>query len=114
MSTDTIFNRYGGRIGLIEAAIEKAVASGLFAVIDPARTIDGGERIAHCLTAVRDLHALVVDSALPLKHGTRPPPGRLRPPHRVPPGRNPRTLLGSPRTLTAPSPWRRGMRRLRH
>ena len=127
VSKATIFNRFGGRIGLIEAVIEEVVASELFAVIDHTRTIDDiGERIAYYLTAIRDLqyhqpafndvllqtyphsqqlmdicrvgseaneeliaaarpsgalrpeftaadlHALVVDNALALKHGTRP------------------------------------------
>lgn len=128
VSKATIFNRFGGRIGLIEAVIEEVVASELFAVIDHTRTIDDiGERIAYYLTAIRDLqyrqpafndvllqtyphseqlmeicragseaneeliaaarpsgalrpeftaddfHALVVDTALALKYGTRPP-----------------------------------------
>ncbi|WP_280419051.1 TetR/AcrR family transcriptional regulator [Nocardia carnea] len=128
VSKATIFNRFGGRIGLIEAVIEEVVASELFAVIDHTRTIDDiGERIAYYLTALRDLqyrqpafndvllqtyphseqlmeicragseaneeliaaarpsgalrpeftaddlHALVVDTALALKYGTRPP-----------------------------------------
>lgn len=130
VSKATIFNRFGGRIGLIEAVIEEVVASALFAVIDHARTIDDvGERIAYYLTAIRDLqyrqpafndvllqtyadsqqlmkicragteaneeivtaaracgalrpeftagdlHALVVDNALALKHGKRPSRG---------------------------------------
>ncbi|MFC9222620.1 TetR/AcrR family transcriptional regulator [Streptomyces hygroscopicus] len=128
VSKATIFNRFGGRIGLIEAVIEEVVARELFAVIDHTRTIDDiGERIAYYLTAIRDLqyrqpafndvllqtyphspqlmeicrvgseaneeliaaartsgalrpeftaddlHALVVDNALALKHGKRPP-----------------------------------------
>ncbi|GCD40695.1 TetR/AcrR family transcriptional regulator [Streptomyces paromomycinus] len=128
VSKATIFNRFGGRIGLIEAVIEEVVATELFAVIDRARTIaDAGERTAYYLTALRDLqyrqpavndvllqtyphsqqlmeicragseanteivaaaraggavrpeftagdlHALVVDTALALKHGQRPP-----------------------------------------
>ncbi|MET9353196.1 TetR/AcrR family transcriptional regulator [Streptomyces sp. NPDC006617] len=127
VSKATIFNRFGGRVGLIEAVIEEVVASELFAVVDHTRTIDdGGERIAYYLTAIRDLqyrqpafndvllqtyphseqlmeicrvgsganeetvaaarargalrpeftagdlHALVVDNALALKHGERP------------------------------------------
>ncbi len=127
VSKATIFNRFGGRIGLIEAVIEEVVARQLFAVIDHTRTVDdGGERIAYYLTAIRDLqyrqpafndvllqtyphsrqlmeicrvgseaneefvaaarasgalrpeftagdlHALVVDNALALKHGERP------------------------------------------
>ncbi|MFC7343044.1 TetR/AcrR family transcriptional regulator [Saccharopolyspora griseoalba] len=128
VSKATIFNRFGGRIGLIEAVIEEVVAAQLFAVIDRTRTIDdAGDRIAHYFTAIRDLqyrqpavndvllqayphsqqlmeicragsevndelvaaaresgalrpeftasdlHALVVDNALALKHGERPP-----------------------------------------
>ncbi|MFI2239916.1 TetR/AcrR family transcriptional regulator [Streptomyces chrestomyceticus] len=128
VSKATIFNRFGGRIGLIEAVVEEVVATELFAVIDHARTIaDAGERTAYYLTALRDLqyrqpavndvllqtyphsqqlmeicragseanteivaaarasgalrpeftagdlHALVVDTALVLKHGQRPP-----------------------------------------
>ncbi|MFF1461968.1 TetR/AcrR family transcriptional regulator [Streptomyces sp. NPDC058330] len=128
VSKATIFNRFGGRIGLIEAVIEELVASELFAVIDHARAVDDvGERITYYLTALRDLqyrqpafndvllqtyphsqqlmeicrvgseaneeivaaarafdalrpeftaadlHALVVDNALALKHGERPP-----------------------------------------
>ncbi|CAM2987107.1 TetR/AcrR family transcriptional regulator [Streptomyces albus] len=128
VSKATIFNRFGGRIGLIEAVIEEVVASALFAVIDRTRSIDDiDERIAYYFTAIRDLqyrqpafndvllqtyphsqqlmeicrvgseaneeliaaartsgalrpeftagdlHALVVDNALALKHGERPP-----------------------------------------
>ncbi|MBO2465350.1 TetR/AcrR family transcriptional regulator [Actinomadura violacea] len=128
VSKATIFNRFGGRVGLIEAVIEEVVATELFAIIDHTRTIDDvGERIAYYLTAIRDLqyrqpavndvllqsyphshqlmeicrvgsevndelvaaardfgalrpeftasdlHALVVDNALALKHGKQPP-----------------------------------------
>ncbi|WP_092979490.1 TetR/AcrR family transcriptional regulator [Actinopolyspora lacussalsi] len=56
VSKATIFNRFGGRVGLIEAVIEEVVATELFAVIDHTRTIeDVGERIAYYLTALRDL-----------------------------------------------------------
>ncbi|MFB4197433.1 TetR/AcrR family transcriptional regulator [Streptomyces carpaticus] len=127
VSKATIFNRFGGRIGLIEAVIEEVVARELFTAIDRARTIDdAGERITYYLTALRDLqyrqpavndvllqiyphapqlmeicraggeaneefvaaaraagvlrpeftagdlHALVTDNALALKHGQRP------------------------------------------
>lgn len=127
VSKATIFNRFGGRVGLIEAVIDEVVATELFAVIARARTIDdAGERIAYYLPAIRDLqyrlpavndvllesyphspqlmeicrvgseandefvaaardagalrseftasdlHALVVDTALALRHGTRP------------------------------------------
>ncbi|MFI5662569.1 TetR/AcrR family transcriptional regulator [Streptomyces sp. NPDC051684] len=128
VSKATIFNRFGGRIGLIEAVIEEIVAGELFALVDHARAIDDvGERITYYLTALRDLqyrqpafndvllqtyphseqlmeicrvgtvaneefvaaarasgalrpeftagdlHALVLDNALALKHGERPP-----------------------------------------
>ncbi len=127
VSKATIFNRFGGRVGLIEAVIEELVANELFAVIDHARAIDDvSERITYYVTALRDLqyrqpafndvllqtyphsrqlmricrvgseaneelitaaqaagalrpeftagdlHALVVDNALALKHGKRP------------------------------------------
>ncbi|WP_030895308.1 TetR/AcrR family transcriptional regulator [Streptomyces sp. NRRL F-5053] len=127
VSKATIFNRFGGRIGLIEAVVEEVVATELFAVIDRTRAIDDiDERIVHYVTALRDLqyrqpavndvllqtyphsrqlmeicragseaneelvaaardsgalrpeftagdlHALVVDTALALKHGERP------------------------------------------
>ncbi|MFE0823084.1 TetR/AcrR family transcriptional regulator [Streptomyces sp. NPDC058794] len=56
VSKATVFNRFGGRIGLIEAVIEEVVARELFAVIDHTRTIDDvNERIAYYLTAIRDL-----------------------------------------------------------
>ena len=128
VSKATIFNRFGGRIGLIEAVIEELVARELFALIDRTRSVDDvGERVAYYLTAIRDLqyrqpafndvllqtyphseqlmeicrvgsraneefiaaartagalrpeftaddfHALVVDNALALKYGERPP-----------------------------------------
>ncbi|GAA4866464.1 TetR/AcrR family transcriptional regulator [Saccharopolyspora cebuensis] len=127
VSKATIFNRFGGRVGLIEAVVEELVATELFRIIDRTRSVpDAGERIAQYLTAIRDLqyrrpavndvllqeyphsrqlmeicrtagefneeliaagresgalrpdvtaddlHALVVDNALALKHGTRP------------------------------------------
>ncbi|MFE5077576.1 TetR/AcrR family transcriptional regulator [Streptomyces halstedii] len=128
VSKATVFNRFGGRIGLIDAVIEEVVATELLAVIDCARTIeDIGERTVYYFTALRDLqyrqpavndvllqtypnsqqlmeicragseaneeliaparasgalrpeftagdlHALVVDNALALKYGERPP-----------------------------------------
>lgn len=127
VSKGTVFNRFGGRIGLIEAVIEDVAATELLAVIHHARDIDDvRERITYYLTALRDLqyrqpavndvllqsyphsqrlmeicqvggeandeivaaartagvlrpevtagdlHALVVDNALALKHGNRP------------------------------------------
>lgn len=56
VSKATIFNRFGGRIGLIEAVIEQLVAGELFAIIDHARTIVGaGERAAYYIGAIREL-----------------------------------------------------------
>lgn len=56
VSKATIFNRFGGRIGLIEAVIEEVVATELLAVIDRARAVDDiDERITYYLTALRDL-----------------------------------------------------------
>ncbi|MET8468884.1 TetR/AcrR family transcriptional regulator [Streptomyces sp. NPDC006422] len=56
VSKATIFNRFGGRIGLIEAVIEEVVARELFALIGRARAVDDpGERITYYLTALRDL-----------------------------------------------------------
>jgi AcrR family transcriptional regulator len=128
VSKATVFNRFGGRVGLIEAVIEEVVANELYAVIDRTRALDrAGERIAYYITAIRDLqyrqptandvllqeyphseqlmdicraageingelvvaghasaalrpeftaddlHALIVDNALALKHGALPP-----------------------------------------
>ncbi len=127
VSKATIFNRFGGRIGLIDAVIEEVVAVELHGIIDRTRAIgDPWERLAHYVTAIRDLqyrqpaandamlqvypdaqslleicraageineelievsraagvlraefaaddlHALLHDNALALKHGTRP------------------------------------------
>jgi AcrR family transcriptional regulator len=56
VSKATVFNRFGGRIGLIEAVIEQLVANELYAIIDRARTIeDVGERVAYYIAAIRDL-----------------------------------------------------------
>lgn len=56
VSKATIFNRFGGRIGLIEAVIEEVVANELFAIADRTRSIDDpGERLAYYFTAIRDL-----------------------------------------------------------
>ncbi|MCP2255072.1 transcriptional regulator, TetR family [Prauserella aidingensis] len=56
VSKATVFNRFGGRIGLIEAVIEELVANELYAVIDHARTIaNAGERIAYYITAIREI-----------------------------------------------------------
>jgi AcrR family transcriptional regulator len=128
VSKATIFNRFGGRVGLIEAVIEEVVADELYAVVAHTRSLSGAwDRMRYYLTAIRDLqyrqptandvllqeyphsrqlmdicraageingelvtaghasgvlrpefteedlHALVVDNALALKHGALPP-----------------------------------------
>ncbi|WP_017624533.1 TetR/AcrR family transcriptional regulator [Nocardiopsis chromatogenes] len=56
VSKGTVFNRFGGRIGLIEAVIEEVVAAEVHAVIGRARSLGGAwERVAYYVTAVRDL-----------------------------------------------------------
>ncbi|RBM19416.1 TetR family transcriptional regulator [Prauserella sp. PE36] len=68
VSKGTIFNRFGGRIGLIEAVIEEVVAAELHAIIDRTRSIaDAGQRLAYYVTAIRDLQyrqPAVVDTML--------------------------------------------------
>lgn len=127
VSKATIFNRFGGRVGLIEAVIEEVIAAELDVIIDQTRSIGGADaQLVYYITAIRDLqfrqpsandlllqefphssqlmvichrageiydelvtaghgartlrpgftaadlHALVVDNALALKHGTKP------------------------------------------
>ena len=127
VSKATIFNRFGGRGGLIDAVIEDVVAIELQHIVEDTRSLpDVAERIAYYLRAIRDLqyrrpavndvllqefpyseqlmavchvaggihgelveaghaagvlaqeftrddlHALIVDNALALKHGNRP------------------------------------------
>lgn len=56
VSKATIFNRFGGRIGLIDAVIEEVVASQLKGIIDDARSVCGiGDRIRYYVGAIRDL-----------------------------------------------------------
>ncbi|WP_083917895.1 TetR/AcrR family transcriptional regulator [Nocardiopsis xinjiangensis] len=56
VSKATVFNRFGGRIGLIEAVIEELVAAELYAIIDRARsTADAAERMRNYITEIRDL-----------------------------------------------------------
>lgn len=68
VSKGTIFNRFGGRIGLIEAVIEQVVATELYAIIDRTRSIaDSAEQLTYYVTAVRDLQyrqPAVVDTML--------------------------------------------------
>ncbi|NKY50871.1 TetR/AcrR family transcriptional regulator [Nocardia vermiculata] len=56
VSKATIFNRFGGRLGLIETVIEEVVTTELYAIIDRTRSIDdAGEQLAFYITAIRDL-----------------------------------------------------------
>lgn len=68
VSKGTIFNRFGGRIGLIEAVIEEVVATELYAIMDRTRSLDdAGERLSYYVTAIRDLQyrqPAVVDTML--------------------------------------------------
>lgn len=56
VSKATIFNRFGGRIGLIDAVIEEVVATELHPIIDRARAVDDvGERLVGYVADIRDL-----------------------------------------------------------
>ncbi|TSI15425.1 TetR/AcrR family transcriptional regulator [Brevibacterium aurantiacum] len=56
VSKATIFNRFGGRIGLIDSVIDEVVATKLKSVIDDARSVPGiSERIRFYVGAIRDL-----------------------------------------------------------
>lgn len=56
VSKATIFNRFGGRIGLIDAVIDELVAKELMDVIGEARAVpDVSERIRAYVGALRDL-----------------------------------------------------------
>ncbi|GGU43722.1 TetR/AcrR family transcriptional regulator [Nocardioides albus] len=56
VSKATIFNRFGGRTGLIDAVIDDVVAAELRAIIDDTRSVPGvRERIRHYVRAIRDL-----------------------------------------------------------
>ncbi|WP_375002558.1 TetR/AcrR family transcriptional regulator [Aeromicrobium sp. CTD01-1L150] len=56
VSKATIFNRFGGRVGLIEAVIDDVVAAELRGIIDDARSVtDVRERLRHYVGAIRDL-----------------------------------------------------------
>ncbi|WP_226831801.1 TetR/AcrR family transcriptional regulator [Brachybacterium sp. FME24] len=56
VSKATIFNRLGGRVGLIDAVIDDVVAAELRAVIDDARSVgEVRERIRTYIGALRDL-----------------------------------------------------------
>jgi len=57
VSKATIYNRFGGRQGLIDAVIAELVATEMFAAMDKARRMeDPWERIATWITDRRDLH----------------------------------------------------------
>jgi AcrR family transcriptional regulator len=56
VSKATIFNRLGGRIGLIDAVLDDVVAAELRSVIDDARSVaEVRERICSYVGAIRDL-----------------------------------------------------------
>ncbi|WP_152351876.1 TetR/AcrR family transcriptional regulator [Brachybacterium subflavum] len=56
VSKATVFNRFGGRAGLIDAVIDEVGAQELLDVIERARTVaDVGERIRWYVAALRDL-----------------------------------------------------------
>jgi AcrR family transcriptional regulator len=56
VSKATIFNRFGGRTGLVEAVIEEVVAAELYDIIDRTRSVpDPAARVGYYLTAIRDL-----------------------------------------------------------
>src|ERR1700733_8327932 len=57
VSKATIYNRFGGRAGLIDAVIGKLVATEMYAIMDKALDVsDPWQAIASYLTARRDLH----------------------------------------------------------
>jgi AcrR family transcriptional regulator len=57
VSKATIYNRFGGRLGLIDAVIGELVATEMYAIMDNARRVeDPWERIATYITDRRDLH----------------------------------------------------------
>lgn len=56
VSKATIFNRFGGRAGLIDAVIDDVVAGELSAIIDETRSLpEGAERLRHYVREIRDL-----------------------------------------------------------
>lgn len=56
VSKATIFNRFGGRVGLIDSVIDEVVAVELLSVIDDARSIQGvRERVHAYVSATRNL-----------------------------------------------------------
>lgn len=56
VSKATIFNRFGGRVGLIDAVIEDVVAAELRSIVEDTRSITGvQERICYYVGAIREL-----------------------------------------------------------
>lgn len=56
VSKATIFNRFGGRLGLIDAVVDEVVAAELLSAIDEARSVEGiGDRVEAYIRAIRDL-----------------------------------------------------------
>ena len=56
VSKATIFNRFGGRVGLIDAVIDEVVAKELRGIIDEARSVsDIRERVRFYVGAIRDI-----------------------------------------------------------
>lgn len=56
VSKGTIFNRFGGRIGLIESVIDEVVAAELLSVIEEARSIEGiRDRVLAYVRGIRGL-----------------------------------------------------------
>jgi AcrR family transcriptional regulator len=57
VSKATIYNRFGGRQGLIDAVIGELVATEMYAIMDKVRRVqDPWDRIAAYITDRRDLH----------------------------------------------------------
>ncbi len=56
VSKATIFNRFGGRLGLIDSAVDEVVAAELLRAIDESRSVEGiAERVRAYVRALRDL-----------------------------------------------------------
>ena len=56
VSKATIFNRFGGRLGLIDSVVDEVVAAELLSAIDDARSVEGiAERVRAYVRTLRDL-----------------------------------------------------------
>ena len=56
VSKATIFNRFGGRLGLIDSVVDEVVAAELLRAIDESRSVEGiAERVRAYVRALRDL-----------------------------------------------------------